>query len=69
MMEDLECGLQLCSKITTEHIQLRPFSLMNVRLAAQVLSSSVSIALKSFGPKKLLAQPSTVRCLTSFLIV
>ena len=30
--------------------QLTPFSLMNVRLAAQVLSSSVSIALKSFGP-------------------
>ena len=49
-MEDLECGLQLCPKITTEHIQLTPFSLMNVRLAAQVLSSSVSIALNSFGP-------------------
>ena len=52
MMEDLECGLQLCPKITTEHIQLTPFSLMNVRLAAQVLSSSVSIALKSFGPQE-----------------
>ena len=51
-MEDLECGLQLCPKITTEHIQLTPFSLMNVRLAAQVLSSSVSIALKSFGPQE-----------------
>ena len=37
-MEDLECGLQLCPKITTEHIQLTPFSLVNVRLAAQVLS-------------------------------
>ena len=52
MMEDLECGLQLCPKITTEHIQLTPFSLMNVRLAAQVLSSSVSIALESFGTQE-----------------
>ena len=52
MMEDLECGLQLCPKITTEHVQLTPFSPMNVRLAAQVLSSSVSIALKSFGPQE-----------------
>ena len=52
MMEDLECGLQLCPKITTEHIQLTPFSLVNVRLAAQVLSSSVSIALKSFDPQE-----------------
>ena len=38
------------SKITTEHIKLTPFSVMNVCLAAQVLSTSVSIALKSFGP-------------------
>ena len=52
MMEDLECGLQICPKITTEHIQLTPFSLWNVRLAAKVLSSSVSIALKSFGPQE-----------------
>ena len=52
MMEDLEGSLQLCPKITTEHIQLTPFSLMNVRIAAQVLSSSVSIALKSFGPQE-----------------
>ena len=50
MLEDLDCGLQLCPKITTEHIKLTPFSVMNVRLAAQVLSTSVSVALKSFGP-------------------
>ena len=50
MLEDLDCGLQLCPKITTEHIKLTPYSIMNVRLAAQVLSTSVSIALKSFGP-------------------
>ena len=36
MTEDLECGLQLCPKITSEHINLTSFSVMNVRLAAQV---------------------------------
>ena len=46
LMEDLECGLQLCPKVTTEHINLTPYSLMNVKLAAQVLSTSVSTALK-----------------------
>ena len=48
--EDLECGLHLVPKITSEHINLSPFSVMNIRLAAQVFSSSVSVALTSFGP-------------------
>ena len=48
--EDLECGLHLVPKITSEHINLSPFSVMNVRLAAQVLSSSVSVALTTYGP-------------------
>ena len=34
MLDDLDCGLQLCPKITTEDIKLTPFSVMNVRLAA-----------------------------------
>ena len=49
MLDYLELGLQLCPKITTEHIKLAPFSVMNVRLAAQVLSTSVSVALKEYG--------------------
>ena len=48
--EDLECGLHLVPKITSEHINLSPFSVMNIRLAAQVLSSSVSVALTTYGP-------------------
>ena len=48
--EDLECGLKLCSKVSMEHINLTPFSRMNVRLAAQVLSESMSVALLNFGP-------------------
>ena len=30
MLEDLECGLKLCPQITTDHIKLTPFSVMNV---------------------------------------
>ena len=48
--EELECDLHLVPKITSEHINLSPFSVMNVRLAAQVLSSSVSVALATYGP-------------------
>ena len=37
-------------KLTNDHINLSSFSVMNVRLAAQVLSESVSQALQTFGP-------------------
>ena len=40
-IEDLDCGLHLVPKITNDHIRLTPFSVMNVRLATQVLSESV----------------------------
>ena len=52
--EDLECGLRLVPKITSEHINLTPFSVMNVKLAAQVLSTSVSVALQTFAPPETL---------------
>ena len=48
--DDLECGLHSIPKITADHIQLTSFSVMNVRLAAQVLSESVYHALHNFGP-------------------
>ena len=50
--EDLDCGLHLLPKLTNEHIKLTPFSRMNVKLAVQVLSSSVAEVLKSFGPSE-----------------
>lgn len=46
----MECELQLCPRITPEHINLTPFCRMNVRLAFQFLSESVSTALLTFGP-------------------
>ena len=48
--EDRECGLHLLPKLTYEHVKLTPYSVMNVKLAAQVLSSSVSKVLEHFGP-------------------
>ena len=49
-LEDQECGSQLLSKITYERVYLTPYSVMNVRLAAQVLSTTVSKVLSSYGP-------------------
>ena len=48
--EDLECGLHLMPKVSLEHINLTSYSKMNVRLAAQVLSSTVSNVLREFAP-------------------
>ena len=49
-LEDQEYGLQLLPKITYEHVYLAPYSVMNVRLAAQVLSTTVSKVLSNYGP-------------------
>ena len=48
--EDLECGLMLCPNLSSQHINLTPYSVMNIRLATQILSNSVSVVLKNFGP-------------------
>ena len=40
--EDRECGLHILPKLSYEHIKLTPYSIMNVKVAAQVLSSTVS---------------------------
>lgn len=47
--EDQECGLHLLPKLTYDHIKLTSYSLMNVRLAAQVLSSNVGNVLQRYG--------------------
>ena len=48
--EDKECGLQLLPKLTTEHVNLNSYLVLNVRLATQVLSSSVAGVLTAYGP-------------------
>ena len=48
LYEDRECGLHILAKLSYEHIKLIPYSIMNVKLAAQVLSSTVSKTLTSY---------------------
>ena len=47
---DLESGLKLVPKLTSDHVNLTPYSVMRVRLVAQVLSESVGSVLNAFGP-------------------
>ena len=43
----------MLNKLTSDHINLTPFSVTRVRLAAQVLSETVGTVLNSFGPAML----------------
>ena len=47
--DDLLCGLQLFPKLTYDHIRLTSYSKMNVKLAAQVLSSTVGKTINQYG--------------------
>lgn len=48
---DQESGLHYLPKLTTEHIKLTPYSVMNVKLATQVLSQTVGNHLKEYVPE------------------
>ena len=47
--DELAGGCKILHKITLQHIQLTPYSGMTVKYAAQVLSKTVSVALRKFG--------------------
>ena len=47
---DSQNGLKMLPKLTNDHIMLTPYSLMRVRLAAQILSNTVGVCLNEFGP-------------------
>eukprot|EP00111_Clytia_hemisphaerica_P014608 TCONS_00043030-protein len=49
--EDVENGLHMSPKLTTDHIMLTSYPKMRVYLAAQILSDSVGKTLRDFGPK------------------
>ena len=51
--QDLKCGLKMLNKLESGHLNLTPFSVTRVRLAAQVLSETVGFVLNSFGPAML----------------
>ena len=67
--EDLECGMQLLPKLTHAHIKLNSYSTMNIRLAAQVLSCSVSNIIKNMAHLVLQVLPSIVKWQIIFLTV
>ena len=48
--QELKCGFKLLNKLTGDHINLTPFTVTRVRLAAQVLSETVGFVLNYFGP-------------------
>ena len=48
--DERERSLKLIPKLTSDHFNLTPFSVMNVRLATQVLSDTVSNVIESYYP-------------------
>ena len=51
--EDLECGLKLVNKLTSEHVNDTSNSVIKVKLATQLLSETIDNVLKSFVSKML----------------
>ena len=49
--DEMNCGLKIALQLSQEYVQLNPYSCMNVRLAVQVLSSTVSNILKEYYPE------------------
>ena len=47
--QDMENGLKLLPRVTDQHINLNPYSVMTVKFAVQVLSKSMSTALNLYG--------------------
>uniref|UniRef100_A0A7M5V4G0 Transposable element P transposase-like GTP-binding insertion domain-containing protein n=1 Tax=Clytia hemisphaerica TaxID=252671 RepID=A0A7M5V4G0_9CNID len=50
--EDMDNGLKLMPKLTTDHILLNSYSKMRVYLAAEILSNTVGNMLLKFGPEE-----------------
>ena len=48
--EDQECGLHILPKLCIEHIKVTPYSIMNVKLALQVIISTVSKVFLKYVP-------------------
>ena len=50
--EDLECGLQLVNKLTSDNLNLASYFVMRTNLSVQVLNKKVSNVLNNFGPEE-----------------
>ena len=47
--QDFDCGLKMLNNLTSDHINLTPYSVMRVSLAAQIWSETVSTMMNTFG--------------------
>ena len=64
--KDQSAALHVLPKLTLEHIVLNSFSKMKVKLATQVLSQSVAIALEEAGDDDVLGTAEFCRMMNSF---
>ena len=64
--QDVDNGLKLLPRLSYEHVNLTPYSVMRVNLAAQVLSASVAAVLKTFGPPETAATAKLCEMVDSF---
>ena len=64
--QDMDNGLKLLPRLTYEHVELNPYSVMRVNLAAQVLSASVATVLKTFGPPEAAATAKLCEMIDGF---
>ena len=67
--DELGRNLKLIPKLTSEHFNLTPFSVMNVRLASQVLSETVSRVIKVITLLICIKLQNCASLLISFFIV
>ena len=64
--QDIDNGLKLLPRLTYDHIHLTSYSVMRVNLAVQVLSASVAMVLKAFGPPEAAATAKLCEMMDSF---
>ena len=64
--QDVDNGLKLLPRLSYKHVNLTPYSVMRVNLAAQVLSASVAAVLKTFGPPETAATAKLCEMVDSF---
>lgn len=64
--DDYNNGVHFLTKITYDHIHLTSYSKMNVKLAAQVLSDTMTKLLSQYGPKEAVAIAKLCGIMDSF---
>ena len=64
--ENLDLGLKLVPKLKYEHINLNPYSVMNLRLAAQILSETIGKVLSVTGSAEVAATANLCLMMVKF---